>query len=526
MAEQTLSVIIQAIDRATGPFRKVSRGLGGLSRAAANVSSAFGNVVREGGALGLKLGVLAAGGAFVLKRQLIDTGIEFERFQGILESVEPSAEQARRSLAWVKEFSEKTPFNLEQTTEAFVRMRAYGLDPTNGSLETLGDTAAAMGRSILQPMEALADAITGENERLKELGITARVKGNRTAFTFTNKQGEQQTRIVDNRNRKIIESTLIAIWNEKYGGAMRKFNKTWIGMVSELDDKWTNFKLTILEQGLFDQLKAILGGLLKTVDQMAKDGTLKQWAIDIGAALKGAIDAATWFFKVFGQGMKGLADLVGGWERAMKIGFGAVAAIIAGPLILAIGSLGTALSTLLLNPFGLAIAAIIAGGVLLYKNWDSITSAITKKWDEFKIGFGLMWEEIKNIFPAVYRAIKSNLIDVVDALIAKWQKFVDFFRSIGVEVGSFLKGDNVKDRGSIVQQRGGLRVGGGLTENADRLSQAADRAAQVLENINANITVQVTSPENTPIRVTSRQSAGVSVRSDNRGRIMSGIGTR
>ncbi len=70
-------------------------------------------------------------------------------------------------------FRGQEPYELAEVNEAFVQLRTRGMDPTKGLLKTLGDTSAAMGQPIMQAVEAVADAVTGENERLKAFGITA-----------------------------------------------------------------------------------------------------------------------------------------------------------------------------------------------------------------------------------------------------------------------------------------------------------------------------------------------------------------
>ena len=61
------------------------------------------------------------------------------------------------------DFAVTTTFDLEQVTESFVRLRAYGLDPTNGLLRTLGDTAAgrAVGRVIGGLVANIAQFVAG-----------------------------------------------------------------------------------------------------------------------------------------------------------------------------------------------------------------------------------------------------------------------------------------------------------------------------------------------------------------------------
>lgn len=104
---------------------------------------------------------------------------------------------------WVSDFAAKTPYELAQVNAAFVKLRAYGLDPRNGLLKTLGDTSAAMGKPIMQSVEAIADAITGENERLKEFGIKGSKKKGLVTYEYTDKLGNQRTKSVDSSNRNL-----------------------------------------------------------------------------------------------------------------------------------------------------------------------------------------------------------------------------------------------------------------------------------------------------------------------------------
>ncbi|MEX4373587.1 tape measure protein [Haemophilus influenzae] len=202
---------------------------------------------------------------------------KFEQFQSVLEVTEGSSEKAKKSFDWVKKFAVDTPANLDEAMEAFVRLRAYGMDPTNGLLQTLGDTASAMGKPVMQAVEAIADAVTGENERLKEFGIKgSAIKGTKfIEYTYTDKNGKQQSARVDKNNRKQIEETLKRIWNEKYSGAMEKQSKTLLGIWAKLDDVWASFQMKIMENGAFDWIKDKLQFLLKKFDELEQNGELK-----------------------------------------------------------------------------------------------------------------------------------------------------------------------------------------------------------------------------------------------------------
>lgn len=185
------------------------------------------------------------------------TASDFEKYGATLETIEGNSQKAKESLKWIGEFAKQTPYELDQVTEAFVQMRAYGLKPTDGSLKSLGDAASAMNKPLIQAVEAMADAMTGENERLKEFGIRASMEGEKIAYNWTDSSGKAKHIIIQN-NSEIIKSTLESIFNSKYQDAMLNQMSTFDGMVSNLKDQWTQFKKDFMDAGLFAFIKAFI----------------------------------------------------------------------------------------------------------------------------------------------------------------------------------------------------------------------------------------------------------------------------
>jgi len=216
------------------------------------------------------VGVYAVAKAFAAAKDaavsFVSVSAKFEQFETTLESITGSSEKAKESMSWITDFTSQTPYELGQVTEAFVKMKAYGIDPTTGTLKTLGDTASAMGKPIQQAVEAMADALVGENERLKEFGIKAKRQGEEIAYAWTDSSGASREIVIDN-NKAIIESTLNAIFNEKYVGAMDAQSKTWNGIISNMKDEWTLFQQAVMDEGLFTYLKA----MALTVKEMLGD---------------------------------------------------------------------------------------------------------------------------------------------------------------------------------------------------------------------------------------------------------------
>lgn len=228
---------------------------------------------------------VAAGGALI--KSVISTSAEFEKFETILGTIEGSSEKAKDSMDWISDFAAKTPYDIAGVTDAFIKLRAYGMDPKNNNLlRTLGDTAAAMGKPVMQAVEAIADAVTGENERLKEFGIKAAKQAGQIAYTYTDSAGKQQTKLVDANSREQIQATLQAIWNEKYAGAMDKLSNTWEGITSNIGDQFDRLKLEIGRAGIFDGAKRGLKAFQEILENLDADD-LKEIAetlVEIGKA--------------------------------------------------------------------------------------------------------------------------------------------------------------------------------------------------------------------------------------------------
>lgn len=399
----------------------------GLGQVGAGAGTAF-----RGVALAAGIAVSAFGGAAVAAGSLVGVASQFEKFQTILETTEGSSAKAKTAMAWVSNFAAKTPYELDGVMESFVQLRSRGLDPTNGLLKALGDTSAAMGVPLMQGVEAMADAVTGENERLKEFGITASKTGNKIAYTYTNSAGKQMTASVKATDRMAIQQKLMAIFSEKYGGAMEKLSATWEGMVSNLADIWSQFQLAIMNAGLFDWMKDKLKFVLDTVNQMAADGTLKLWAEDISTRIMAVLQAAwdfakgTWeVMKTLGVYLKMASDYVGGWENlAMILAGMAFAPVListaAGIVQIAMGL--TMLSTALFaNPIGLAIAAIAAAAFAIYANWEPIKAFFVDLWSSITAGASAAWNAVTETVSTVFRgivAVASSAWDSLKTLLA------------------------------------------------------------------------------------------------------------
>lgn len=391
MAESTAG--LRALGSRMGAVGRES-GLSKIWGAGAGVGKSFGAVADEAAALGGKLALVGGGLAYGFKVGFVDVASQFEKFETVLNTLNMGdTAKSKAEMSWISDFAAKTPYELAEVTEAFVQLRSFGMEPMQGLLETLGDTSSAMGKPLKQAVEAIADAVTGENERLKEFGIVGKKVGDKIVYEYTNAAGEQAKMMAKAGDRAAIQATLTKIWGEKYGGGMANLSKTFGGMWSNLMDGLSRMSMKIMSNGAFDWMKGKLEGILGLIDRMSQDGSLDAWASEWGAKLTNflanAWNAGVGFagaLQTIGEGLAWTADLLGGWEN---LGM-AVAALMGIKLVLAIGLLaksflvlGAAIMTTPIGWFVAAIAAVTIGIMAIWTNWEKIISWIkdkTPKW--------------------------------------------------------------------------------------------------------------------------------------------------
>ena len=346
----------------------------------AALRSKLGKFAKMGAVGGAAAGFLG----FKAIKGMVDTASAFEKYQTVLETIEGSSDKAKKSMDWIQDFATTTPYELESVTDAFVKLRAYGLSPTNGLLRTLGDTSSAMGKDINQAVEAMADAVTGENERLKEFGIKGSKKGETITYKYTARDGSAQSKSVAN-NAKEIEAALSSIFNEKYAGAMKKQSETFAGMISNLSDQWTRFQMLVMNSGVFKEIKSKIKGILDTINELADNGKLKEYAEQFGKKLLSGIKSVWVAFKGFVKFAKTIAPAI----KLVADNFTLIASVlIAAKLPAIIATVTTAFNLLkvamLTNPITAIIAGIAAAAYLIYDNWEGIAGFFTNMWSSIR----------------------------------------------------------------------------------------------------------------------------------------------
>lgn len=266
----TLRLDMDGTDRLSPKLENIEKHLKSVHTAANNAQNMLSTIMGVvGGVVVGKIG----GAAVDLAKSIIEAGEAMDGYRARLTTVLGTQRRVNEAMASLVKFAKDTPFTLSEATDAFVRMSAYGLDPTIDKMKIVGDFASSMGRSFTDAVEAVADATRGEFERMKEFGLSKEAVA-ALGQNLVNAKGQivNHVRFVD---------ALFKGMSMRAKGAMQNMMNTPQGRASNLDDAVLQAKLRIYNKisaslmnfytiltRLVERLTS--GGLLDKIGEMAE----------------------------------------------------------------------------------------------------------------------------------------------------------------------------------------------------------------------------------------------------------------
>lgn len=404
---------------------------------------------------GKKSGAVGVGLAAVLAVPL-KAAADMESMNIALQtSFQGNAKEAGKAFDFINKFAAETPYELEEVMTGFIKLKNMGLDPGQEALTAYGNTASAMGKSLNDMVEAVADATTGEFERLKEFGIKASSEKDRVTFTF---QGMKTT---VGKNSQEIEQYLKYIGNVKFKGGIEAQSKSIKGQLSTLQDgaMMTAAKLgsTLIPKlnELFKKISPVIDKVGLWVEKNPKLATTIMEGVVAAMALSFAISATSFafggLFKIIAFGM----NVVRAYRATMAAvtvvqNVMAMSALAGSGALTTLTAVVTALNlAFLANPITwivLGIIALIAVGYLLIKNWDKVKQffvdmfnyvkgvftrffeVFNKTWLKYTPAFLIYnnWGKIVSFFSSLWKRVKDTFVNFWSPLIDLYKKFFNF----------------------------------------------------------------------------------------------------
>ncbi len=438
-----------SMDGASGHGGKLGAIFDSIKSKAGSTSPAVGELVGTLGRMGLVAGGVAAVAVAIgaVSAKAIEAAAKVEMWKANLLTITGSSQKAEESYAALVNFATKTPFDLGQAVEGFTKLRTLGLQATEGALMSFGNTAAAMGKPLSQMIEAVADAATGEFERLKEFGIKSKQEGDKVKFTF----GGVSTSV--GKDAASIQKYLENLGNTKFAGAMARQMDTIKGAMSNVEDS------------VFQAFAAIGGGQL--------GAAFKEMLKSISAG----VSAATPMLASIGNVIGSIVGAVGSVLNSLgNLWLSLHGGASAGTSILEGLTVTFNLVAQGVEVFGNVVAAVFGafGGVIngvtqLFS--DGFTDLLNWMGVSFETG-GRSWT---NSIVGIMRGVKFVVGQMPALFAVAINDVMGMFRNLGNVVSRILNAGSLKEVGAALSSIPG--VISGSFKNTEKAMNAVGRAA-------------------------------------------------
>lgn len=152
-AESEFSKVASAAEKAGRSIyqslREAHYNAAAASQASVNsMKTAFAGLHESVQKINLSLSFMTAGMMAGLSvKSVVETASTFEQLEIRLNAVMGSAKDGEEAFNWIKQFAVNTPHSVQQTTDAFMQLKNFGLDPMDGTLQKVADASAKYGKS-------------------------------------------------------------------------------------------------------------------------------------------------------------------------------------------------------------------------------------------------------------------------------------------------------------------------------------------------------------------------------------------
>lgn len=350
-----ISLILEAVNRATGPIREVVAALERMGRSGAlsarRVASSMmymrdqvidathhfrrlagpEGIGRAGRSIdylkrqvsgltgGLTLMKYAAGAAIVglgeeFVRGVFKAGGETEQMLVTLKRFEGGARQAKQAMSWLQNFGmgAGAAFSMPDIMRSYQMAKNFGMNPQGGAMTAFADLAAGERVPLKQVLIAVKDAMEGTSTRpIANLGIKMKQgKGDApNSYLYSDLVGKWHTEHFEKTPEATL-AALIKIINSKYMGLAGEQAGTVLGGFQQMKKLLYLFEGKVASSGLFDWALKRMNQFFAWIRKAAQSGYLDRLAKMISNFLTSSGDKLIAFLQKTDWGQVG-ADIHG-----------------------------------------------------------------------------------------------------------------------------------------------------------------------------------------------------------------------
>jgi phage-related minor tail protein len=419
--ETTLSIVLRTVDRATAGINAINKRIDAATKPIRDFRKALGELREKSGIDEIGAGFRGVGNALtgILGKVAIIGGAVGVAVAGVFSLVSEFDDLGDKAeaigvgvdfLAQMRHAAELSGASVEQLDgglQGFVKSLGQARAGTGRMAAFLGKVSPVLlqqlkaTKSNAEAVDLLADAMVKLEDPAKRAALAQATVGDAALAPLLFKGGKGVKALRDEYAKANPDVVKAAEAAAQVADAQARLKAATDGVKSAL------------VTGLAPALKIIVDRLSKFFTENRE--RIAEWAKDLGEKLPAAFDSLV-------DGIKGAIGFLTPFFNSttkIKIAIGALIAVMVGPLISAIVSLGIALAA---NPLGLiltAIAALAVAWFVVITRWDEVKAYFTKFWDYLGDKFG--------VFRDIVAAVMAPFIYIPLKIISNWEAISKFF---------------------------------------------------------------------------------------------------
>lgn len=338
-------------------------------------------------------------------KSILETGDRFAAFNAQMTAMMGSVAAGQQATAWIKDFANNTGSRLESVQAAFAKLKAFGIDPMNGSLQSMVDYNAKLGGSQ-ETLEGVILAVgqAWAKQKLQGEEILQLVERGVPVWALLEKVTGKNTVALSKLSQagKLGQETIKALVDEMgkaaTGQAALSLDRLG-GQINVLSNNWEVFKGKIADAGLYQTAIDFLKQLSDKFDELNANGKIKQLATDIsnffttivndgGSSLQKLLDNIS----AFTTGLSVVGNTIKIFWNGLTAGIAGVAGTFTGLLSEMSGSLASFLDAVGANELSAKLREtqgvmqalsdaykqqVMQDGTDIREAWDSINASLS-----------------------------------------------------------------------------------------------------------------------------------------------------
>lgn len=376
-----------------------------------------------------------------------------------------NVEQMGEAMKYIAPMADTIGWSLEQTAASQMVLANAGLKGT------------IAGQAFASSLARLAEPAKSAREKMEDLGISFfDAKGEMMSLPEMIAELEEKLDGLTTKERLGALKKIFGVESFKHWAILLKAgSKELQGLTTELENadgaaakmaekqldnvagKWEIFKSVMSEAAIsiYDKLQPALGSIIEKATELAEkipaafDKFMKVWG-----PLKEGIIGVTTAILTFKAVMIGMT-IIGTVTRLIE-------AWRAGTLLMTLAQMGLN-TAMLANPVTwvvAGIAALVAAGILLYRNWDTVKEKTIQLWNKLKEAEGVVgialtpikllvgtaaelasgWDKTRSVWENVWSAMQRAAAAAINPIIEKINSLINWMNKIpGVNIGEVGK---------------------------------------------------------------------------------------